>query len=962
MTDSPMNKRKASFFLYSLMFVAAVLTQAVDPRPFAFEQSDLSPDPAATWGVLDNGLRYVVLPHAEPPGRVSLRLLVEAGRLEEADDQIGVAHFLEHLMFNGSAHFPPGELVKLFQRLGMGFGADTNAYTAYGETVYMFELPDSNEETLTQSFYGLRDYADGAFLLDEEIERERGIILAERRDRDTAGRRSAKDALEFMMPYARIADRINATVEHTEAITGADLRTFYDQFYSAERLAVVVVGDIDPDRAVGLIKEHFGDVRANAEPTPAVPLGTILPRGDAYDVFFDAELSSTEIDLCSVRPFVERPDTRALRSDRLARSAALTMLNRRLGKLARSEQPPFLSSQAYAYDMLKFADVAGIQASVTDAAQWEGALKAIQTELRRALEFGFTASEVEVFVANMRAELQRAVAQAASRESRDLASGVVDSIRGDQVFQHPAQEQALYGPLLDALTPAAAQKALAEVWSDPSRLLRIESPEPIPGLYRDMRLAYRGNTDEAIEPYQEDSVGAFAYTDFGPEGRIVDRYPLPELDAEQIVFSNNVVLSLKKTDFEEGRIRVGVRFGGGKLSLPPTQPGLDILAGFAFTRGGLEAHSVDDLQPLLAGRIVETHFNVDDDGFVLSGVTTPEDLVLQLQLLAAYVVAPGYREEAQRQFAQAIPQYYRYLTQTLDGAYANAVPRWLASGDPRFGFPPEEVLARYTLADLRAWLAPALQHEKMEIAIVGDIDPEAVVDAVGKTFGELPRRQLAMEDFSEARAVHLPEAGSMGVFHYTTETPKSRLMVIWPTVDRHDISLTRRLSIMSGIVDERMRERVREEIGEAYSPYAYNNSSDVYTDYGYTAAIIDTAPESLDLIAGALREIAESIVSDGFSEDEFQRVLRPRISSLEEQFRDNSYWLNSVLLGSHDRPQQLDWARTLFTDYPAITCDEVLALAKAYLPAERTLEVRVIGEGDTPEGAQVDAVSANSTD
>jgi zinc protease len=937
-----MNKRKPRFLAFLQLFLLVLAVDAA--RPFGHESSDLTADPGATFGVLDNGLRYAVLPHAEPPGRVSLRLLVEAGWLDEADDKIGVAHFLEHLMFNGSRHFPPGELIKLFQRLGMGFGADTNAYTTFDETVYMFELPDTDAETLDQSFKGIRDYADGAFLLEEEIERERGIILAERRDRDSASRRSAEDALRFAMPYARIADRINATIDHTLAIERSDLLTFYQQHYSAERLAVVVVGDIDPERAVGLIEEHFADVRANAEPQPQMPTGDIYPRGEAYHVYVDAELSGTEIDLSSVSRHEKGPDTAAKRAQQLARSAAVSMLNRRLAKLARSEAPPFLSAQAYAYDFLRFADIAGIQSNVSDPDSWATALAAIQTELRRALEHGFTATELEVFKANQQAELVRASSQAASRDSRQLAQTVVDAIRGDVVLQHPAQRQALYEPLLAALTPEIAHAALVDAWSDPSRLLRIETPEAIDNLYAEMRRAYRSNDALEVAAFVEEAVGAFAYTDFGPAGEVLDRYSLDDLGAEQIVFANNVVLSLKKTDFEQQRIRVGVRVGAGKLSLAPNQAGLDIMAGFAFGRGGLEAHSVDDLQQILAGRIVGSDFGVDEDAFVLSGTTTPEDLELQLQLLAAYITAPGYREEGARQFAQAIPQYFRYLTSTLDGAYARSVPRWLASGDPRFGFPEQEILAGYTLNDVRDWLSPALVREKLEIAIVGDIDPEAVVEAVRLTFGALPKRQMVKNAYEDARRIKLPASGAQGIFTYETENPKSRLVTFWPTTDRADIGVTRRLSIMAGIVGERLRERVREEIGEAYSPYAYNTSSEVYTGYGYTAAVIDTAPESLDLLSKVIREIANQIIEEGFDEDEFQRVLRPRISSLEQQARDNGYWLNSVLLGSHENPAQLDWARTLFTDYPSIQREEILRLATEFLPPERIFEVRVMGE------------------
>ena len=942
------NKRKAGrwalTFLVCSIAWSALPGAEVPPRPFPHALSDLEADPAVTWGVLANGLRYAIRPHQEPPGRVSLRLLVEAGRLHELDHQIGVAHFLEHMVFNGTEHYPPGEMIKLFQRLGMGFGADTNAATGFDRTYYMFELPDTAEATLEESFRALRDYADRALFLPEEVERERGIVISERRDRDTAGRRSAQDGIDFMTPYAKISHRLNATVEHTEAITRQDLVDFYERWYTATHMAVVVVGDLDPARAEALIIEHFHDVRAVADPASAPPVGILLPRGEAFDVFVDAELSGFDVDLTTVAPFDDAPDTRARRADALSLRAALAMLNRRLEKRANAEAPPFLSASIYNYDFVQFAEVTGIHARFVEAEQWHGALGAIQEELNRALTYGFDAAELAIFTANLQTGLERAVAQAESRDKRALAEQIVGAIRDDAVYLSPAQELSLYAPMLAALTPEMATAALRQAWSPTDRLVRFEGPEAPDGLYVALKEAYRANAAAAVEAPPGEEAIAFAYTDFGPAGEIVERVELEGLGAEQVVFDNHVVLSLKRTDFERGQVRVGVRFGGGRLALRPEQAGLDRYTGTVYTPGGLEAHSAEELEAILAGYSVGASFGVGDDAFNLSGVTTPRDLERQLELLAAYLVAPGFRPEAARRADQIIPQIYRQLTQTLDGVFARHVPRHLAGGDPRFGFPPEAVMAGHDLEAVKAWLEAPRRREKLEVAVVGEIDPEAVIRAVARTFGALPERERVKPSYAEAREIAFPPPGRSGVFTYAAAQPKARLMSVWPTTDRADIRLTRRLAVMAGLVDERLRVRVREELGEAYSPTAFNTSSDVYTDYGYTAAMIDADPASADTIFALVREIGENLARDGFDEDEFQRVLKPRLSALEVQYRDNGYWLNSVLLGSHERPQQLDWARSLFVDYPSITREEVLALARTYLDGARLREVLVRSE------------------
>lgn len=945
-----MNKRKA-FSLLILLAATFSSLAAEEPRPFAYEASDLPVDPAISFGLLENGLRYAILPNQEPPGRVSLRLLVEAGRLEEREDQIGAAHLLEHLMFNGSEHFPPGELVKLFQRLGMGFGADTNAYTGFEETVYMFELPDTNEETLEQSFLALRDYADRAFLLEEEVERERGIVLSERRDRNTAGRRSAEDAIRFMTPYATPADRLTASDEDTLALTVEDLRDFYEDWYSAEKMAVIVVGDIDPERAVGLIEKHFDDVRANEVPTPPVPRGIVLPREEAYDVFVDSELTSTEIDLNTVRS-VEKPlDTAALRLYDLEIEAAMAMLNLRFAELAQSEDPPFLTAVGYYYRFLGLIESTGVSATVSDGAQWDRALSTIQYELGRALAYGFSESELETYVANQLNGLKRTVAQTESRESRGLAQALVDAVSGDTVMMNPQQALDFYEPLLNKLTAEAAQAGLIQLWEDPSRLLRIQAPEPIENLYVDLRRAYRANEAVEVEPAEEVGAVEFGYTDFGETGEVVTRTAIEGLDAEQVVFANNVVLSLKKTDFEKGRVRVGVRLGDGSVSMDSAIEGLETYSQIAFIAGGLEKHSAIELEKILAGRSVNVSYGVEEDALTLSGVTTPEDLQLQLQYLAAYVTDPGYRAEGDRRAKQSIPQLYRQLTQTLDGVFSREVPRYLAGGDPRFGYASEEALLSHDLKALAEWMDPQLKHSKLEIAVVGDIDPDAVVEAVANTFGAMAERPME-KSLSGDRAIRMPEAASYGEFTFATDNPKARLFVTWPTEDRSNIFLARRLSIMAGLVSERLRERVREEIGEAYSPYAFNRSNDVYPGFGYTAVVIDIAPDRIEPLSELLLDIGANLATGEIDQDEFERVLRPRVSSLEEQARDNPYWLYTVLLGSHEKPERLEWARTLFTDYPSITREEISELAKTYMKPESAFRVAVVGllrtEEETP--------------
>lgn len=916
---------------------------------WAHEQSDLAPDPAVVWGQLDNGIRYAILPNSEPPGRVSLRLLIEAGSLMETDVQQGIAHYLEHLAFNGSENFPPGELVKLFERLGLGFGADTNAHTSFDETVYKFELPSPEAEHMDPAFQALADYARGLLLLPEEIEQERGVILSEMRDGDSPQFRAVREAFQFALPYAKIPRRFPiGTAETVRALQPEDFRDFYDTWYTPDRMAVVVVGDLPVERAREYIQKYFAELPPNPAPLPDPDIGAVLRRGEAYSVYVDTELSLTEVGIATVREVQPEPDTAAQRFAALQLAAATDMLNRRLEELAKLPEAPFSRAASYTYRFVDFAEFAGIYAEMSDTSRWPEALEVISQELRRAVTYGFTEAELAVFKAQMLNALQTAAAQAATRESRMLSSALVDTISEGDVFTSPQQELELTAPQVEALTPDLVQAALAELWAHPDRLVRLEAHQPVEEGYTRLISAYRAAQALPVEPPEEQELAAFAYSDFGPPGEIVERRELDALDAWQVRFANGVVLSLKRTEFERQRIGVAVAFGHGELTLPEGQEGLGFFANYTFTQGGLEAHSQDELQKILAGKNVGASFAAEEEAFVLRGVTTPDDLLTQLQLLTAYMVAPGYREEAERRFRQFVPQVYQQLNHTVDGVVRKEVTAYLANGDRRFGLPEQEVMAQRNLAELQNWLAEPLRQGLIEVAVVGDLDPEAVIQAVAATLGALPDRAVQEVDLAAAREVSHPAPPAEESFGFTTQIPKARVMGFWPTVDRDDIRLDRRLSVLSGILDLRLVDAIREELGAAYSPYAYHRASDVYDDYGFLTAVADVEPSQVPAVAELMRELGATLAAEGPTEDEFDRVLTPRLRQLEEQFRDNAYWLNRVLLGSYRKPHQLDWARTLFTDYPTITFEEIQKLAQTYLPADNLILVRVAG-GPAPE-------------
>jgi zinc protease len=939
--------RAASLAVALLLLPLAVLRGA----DFPHQSSDLPADPAIQWGKLDNGLRYALVRNAEPKGRVSARLAIKAGSFHESENQRGLAHFLEHMAFNGSKHFPAANVIEFFQKLGMDFGGDTNASTGFDRTIYQLELPDTKPETLRESLTWFADVAGGLLLDPAEIEKERGIILAEKRARDSVGLRTFLAEVDFLVPDTRLPHRLPiGTEEVLRSAQREHFAAYYDAWYRPERMVLVLVGDIDPAVVTPLVQEIFGPLTARAPALPEPRLGSVEPT-TAVEARLHTEMEAggTNVSIQTVVPYAFEPDTAANRLKYLPRSLALRMLNRRLAILAKKEGAPFLSGMVGVTEQFDLFRNASIELNCQPG-QWPAALAVAEQELRRALEHGFQPEELAEAVAEMRNALEQAVRTAPTRRSPDLAQSIVSDLIDDAVSTHPVADRALYEPALAAVTPEACTAALRATWSEASgRKLFVTGNVQLADAPQAITAAFAASAGTAVNPPPKLEQAVFAYTDFGPAGEVVKRTTVDDLGATLIEFANGVRLNLKPTDFEAGRIRLNIRLGGGTLTMPASQAGLSTVAGVAFTPGGLGKHSVDDLQRLLAGKTVGLSFGAGADAFNFGGTTNRDDLLLQLQLLCAFVTDPGYRPESIRQLQKAAEQVYQRLTHTPDGPFQLEVASLLAGGDPRFGLPAKDVLLSRNLAELRAWLTPEFTRGPIEIAIVGDFESDATIAAVARTFGALPRR-AAKPDYAAARRITPPASPLAKEYKIDSEIPKALVRLYWPGPDARDVKLARRLRLLNDVFADRLRVEIREKLAATYSPNAAADLSDTYPNYGWLIAEAVVAPADARPIANAMKKIAADLQAGEVTAEELERARQPVLTSLRESSRTNGYWLGSVLSAAQEFPERLDWSRSRYTDFEAITAAELTALAKQYYQPAKVHEFIVLPESAPAKG------------
>jgi zinc protease len=932
----------ASIALLAAALLPAGDLRAADPIPLAHEGSDIAPDAAVTWGLLENGMRYAILPNAEPPDRVSMRLYVDAGSLMENDDQQGLAHFLEHMAFNGTKNFPAGEMVEYFQRLGMGFGNHTNAHTSFNETVYKLELPKAEAAMIDEGLTLFRDFADGMLLDSQEIEDERGIVLSEKRTRDSVGWRTFVEQLAFAFPEQLVSRRLPIGTE--EVISGAPRERFvefYEQWYTPDRMAVVVVGDVEAAAVEEAIRRHFGSLPAR-EKRPAPPMGEMAKRGFATHYHHEREAGETSVSIEALKPRVDPPDDSRRRLEDLELTLAHRIVNRRLERLVKEPGSPLSSASMNGGDFfeLGFALHSSIDADCKPE-DWQSALALIEQELRRALEHGFTEAELTEAKANVRRAFEDAAKQMATRQSRNLADQIASRLGSRRVFTSPADDLPRVVAALDSIDAERCRARLAGLWESANETLVLVSgnavvEEPATAI----AAAFEQSRLVAVAAPEETEVGDFAYDELPKAGPVASREEVEDLAVTRLRFANEVRANLKPTDFEAESIHVKIRFGSGLITQPT--PGLAFFLGGTFVNGGLEAHSDDELKALFAGRSVSVHFDVADDAFTLSGRTTPEALEDQLVLMRAYLTNPGFREEAEVEFRGGLDYLYQQLERTPGGFSQYEVARFLRSGDERFGFPPRPAVEALSLSQAREWIQPSLEKGYLEISLVGDFDREAAAELLARTFGNLPAREAEKPRLEDRRLVSFPE-GQKRDFTFPSEIPKAMVTVHWPTTDIFEIERTRRLGMLSAILDDRLRKKIREELGDAYSPFAHNLPSDTWKGYGYLFASVTVDPAQAAKVETVVSEIAAELATGtAIDEDELERARKPQLVSIEEMRRTNRYWMGSVLEASQEYPQRLDWSRSFVDDYRNISVEEINALAAEFLKAEAQVSVSVL--------------------
>ncbi|MFI4934053.1 MAG: M16 family metallopeptidase [Caulobacterales bacterium] len=915
------------------------------PGEWAQSQSDLRADPNVRFGALANGMRYAILKNATPPGQASLRLRFDAGSMMERDDQQGLAHFLEHMAFGGSKAVPDrGEMIKILQRLGLAFGADTNAGTSFDATTYKLDLPKSDDETIDTAMMLLREAAGNLTLKQEAMDQERGVILSEERLRDTPAYRITKSRYEFLMagqlPPKRFPIGLVPVIQTAKRDLIAD---FYNAYYRPGRAVLIAVGDFDPDVMEAKIKARFSDWRNDAPAGADPDIGPVGKRGAQFRIAVE-DGAPTNLELAWVTPPDLSADTIAKRRREWIDRLGLQVLNRRMATLARDQNPPFISAGAFRGAQLRTDEITGVIVN-TQPDKWAEGLAAAEAEQRRLVQYGVRPDELAREITEQEASLKLAAAGAATRRTPVIADEIAGTLEDDEVETSPADDLTLFETVTKDLKPETVSAAMKADFEGSGPLVFMSARAPVDGGEKALRTAFETDRAKPVSAPEAPRQAVWPYTDFGTPTKIAEQKEVSDLDTVFVRFENGVRLTVKSTKFRTDQVLVRVRFGDGLEGLAPDRQAMT-WAGSAFTEGGLKQISADDTERALAGQVYGLNFGAEDDAFSLVGETRTSDVTTQLQVMAAYVSDPGWQPEAfqrMKGFGKTLQDQY---DATDTGVFGRDLAGLMHAGDRRWTFPTRDQIEGETLDDLKGQVTPSLASGPIEVIVVGDITVDKAIAAVDETFGALAKRPDPAAPAPPAHPPGFPAPNTQPV----VETHKGRAdqamgFETWPTDDFFANPQQARINdVLSDVIQLRLIDVLRLREGVTYAPGARASASFVWPHWGFISAQIEAPPAKIDGFFADVAKIVADLRTTPATPDELERAKKPRIEGLEKAMATNEYWLFGLSDAQAD-PRRLDNLRAAEAGLERVTAADLMKAAQTYLLDEKAWKLVVKPQG-----------------
>jgi zinc protease len=902
------------------------------PVPWSQEVTHREADPAVRFGTLPNGLRYAIMHNETPSQGVSMRMRIGAGSLVETDEQQGLAHVLEHMAFRGSKNIADGDMVRILERQGLTFGADTNAFTAQDETVYTFDFPRNDATALETGFSLFREIGDRLKLDPSALAKEKGVVLSEERLRDVPGYRAAKANLDNMLAGTRAPQRWPiGLVKTVKEATAARVRAYYTAHYRPDNATLIVVGNINVDAVEADIRQRFSDWH-NPTPEPHVDMGQPHPKTDVVEHVEPGAPDS--LSLTWVRPADTRPETVEVDRESLLREIGLTVLNLRLSDRATQPGSPFVGAGAgETRSLLGIAALSSLSLSTTPE-KWQAALDEVTGIQRTLLRDGVQPAELQRAITVIRTQFQTAVSRSATRTNAQIAGELLGTVNDNALYTSAQQDLSLLESILKDATPQNVNAALRSAFAGQGPLL-FRSAQAKPLTPKVLEAALKTAYTRPLGAAQAEKTVSWPYTQFGQPSAITDRHEDADLKATVITFANGTRLVVKPTQFAKDAVQIVAQFGVGRAGTPLSLQHA-MWAVPQFTLGGLGQLSLADLNQWAQVNSKELSTNLAPGvlNYSLTGSTRTSDLLTQMQVLNAYARDPGFRPEMGEKIAAIGPMYAGQLATNAGAAFSREVVRVLTGGDRHFGGIP-------TAQDIAA-TRPEVLSGPASISIVGDVTVDQAIAATEATFaagtvGPQPAQPTPkVTPLSPKPIPYVVMHGGRADQAYDGR--------YWPLPDYSaNPKLAHTADVAAAVLSSRMLDTLRESKGITYSPSADASTNLDVPGLSYFSAVIETPKENFPTFASGLKQLVHALAQTPPTADELERARQPLIEAHAKALEKNGFW-TGTLLPVLRSPVQRDYFVNELPLLQSVTAKDVQAFFATYVDGKPFVEVQAVSD------------------
>lgn len=896
-------------------------------------------------GVLPNGLKYYIKYNRKPEKKVELRLAVNAGSILEDNDQQGLAHFMEHMNFNGLKHFPGNELVHYLQSIGVAFGNDLNAFTGFDQTVYILPVPSDDQEKLEKAFTVIADWSGASLLTPEEIDKERGVILAESRIGKGADDRMMKKWLPALMNGSKYAERlpigVDSIIEHFEH---SSLLRFYKDWYRPSLQAVVVVGDMPVDQAEKMIIEKFSDFKNPANPRTRPPLFEVKPfTASRAMVVSDAEANFTMVSLVSNakerKPVVTEGDY----LNKLINDLCFSMISMRFEELKNTPDPPFvfaytyLGSWARGYEGFAAGAMCGNK-------QIKAAIEAMVSESMRVKKFGFTENELVRAKAMLLSEYEKQFNERDKTESGRLVWEYVSHYFENQAIPGIAWEYDFVKANLGRITLKDFEEIRSKITYDDKYFCYVTAKAQ-PDLPTDDQLkAWIDETlKKDVKPYQEQAIASSLLKSLPPAGKVVSSTSNEKLGTTTLVLSNDITVQLKPTDFKNDEIVFkGSRFGGFSI-YEGADYGSAQFSNNAVEEMGYGDFSKSDLAKFLSGKQVTVEPVIDKYTEVVSGKSTVKDLETLFQLIHLKCTSPRKDAEGFMSYISKEKQQLESIKQNPEYLFMDSSYNYLYQGHIRAHFfENPKVYDQMDINNVLSFYKERLCNAKgMYYTFVGSFTMEQMLPLIEKYLASLPSAEInknfkdmglrTIKGKKEFNLYKGSEQQAMLTHYFTGDMP----------FNPDDNFL---LSQLNAIINNKIIDTIREKMSAIYGGGCGGSIIKYPREEFLIQSQFPCSPDNIEKVHEAYLGLIESAKQDGgISDEDLKRVREPGLERYKVSIKTNDYWMNGLqmaYLNGTDPERIITYEQRM----KALTPDKLVSAARKFYTMENLLKARWLPE------------------